>query len=264
MKTKMLTLSIAALCGFGIAGGAALQNPAHAANNPKTYQQAQAEIPMEKAIETAKQKYDGVISEVELDHDMNRLVYEIEFQKGNGKTLNIKMDANTGKVINKKTDKDDDPADYKTDLSIEKAVKIAEQKYDGTVSEVELEKQPSGKIVYEFEIHQNNGKLKVVMDANSGDILSHSTVNKDNDDDQNTDDDQDYQDQKTNGHVKISKQDAIKIAENNITGKAVSSKIDHDDGKTIYKIKIKTKDGSIYKAEIDANSGKLLEMELDD
>jgi uncharacterized membrane protein YkoI len=81
-----------------------------------------------------------------------------------------------------------------TSLSIDEAAKIAVNKVNGTVTEVEKEME-NGRLEYKFEIQTNQGEADVRVDAETGKITrvqfddDQRDDRDDNDDDNNGDDD---------------------------------------------------------------------------
>ena len=61
----------------------------------------------------------------------------------------------------------------------------------------------------------------------------------------------------------ITREEAIKIAEAEVDGKAYSFEKDEDDGRIEYEIELKTDRGEA-EVEMDAASGKILEVDYDD
>ncbi|MGA9845219.1 MAG: PepSY domain-containing protein [Nitrososphaeraceae archaeon] len=141
----------------------------------------------------------------------------------------------------------------KTFLSTDEVEKIALKEVAGIVEEIELEKQ-AGKSVYEVDIEKDNIDYTLHIDAYSGEIY---TIDSDNDDDNN------HSHNGQNNQNIISQADAIAIAEKAVNGKVVEIEKDEDDGLIKYEVELKTDRGEV-KVEIDASTGKVLEVELDD
>ncbi|MCB1024764.1 MAG: PepSY domain-containing protein [Acidobacteria bacterium] len=64
--------------------------------------------------------------------------------------------------------------------------------------------------------------------------------------------------------AKIKKPAAQEIAIKRVPGEIIESEIEKENGKLIWSFDIRGKDGKIYDVEIDANSGKVLNVEEDD
>jgi uncharacterized membrane protein YkoI len=140
----------------------------------------------------------------------------------------------------------------KTLLSIDEVEKIALQKVNGVVESIELEKE-RGKTVYEIDIEKDNIDYDLHIDAYSGEVYSVTT------------DDDDFDDDGYHiSHSKlISQAKAVAIAEKEVNGKMVEVDRDEDDGRIKYDIELKTSNGEA-EVEIDASTGKVLEVEWED
>ena len=143
----------------------------------------------------------------------------------------------------------------KTFLSIDEVKKIALQEVNGVVEEIELEKE-SNKAVYEVDIEKDDIDYDLYIDAYSGEIYS---VDRD---DHNDDDDIDDNNLSNNKNT-ISQADATAIAEKAVNGKVVEIEKDEDDGLIKYEVELKTDRGEA-EVEIDASTGKVLDVEWDD
>jgi uncharacterized membrane protein YkoI len=140
-----------------------------------------------------------------------------------------------------------------TFLSLDEVKKIALQEVDGVVEEMELENK-SNKAIYEVDIEKDDIDYDLYIDAYSGEIYS-----VDRDDHDNDDDDDNF----LNNKNTISQDDAIAIAEKTANGKVVEIKLDEDDGFLKYDVELRTDRGEA-EVEIDAITGNVLEVELDD
>ena len=142
----------------------------------------------------------------------------------------------------------------KTFLSIDEVKKIALQEVNGVVEDIELENE-SNKAVYEVEIEKNDIDYDLYIDAYSGEIYS---VDRD---DHNNDNDID-DDNLSNNKNTISQADATAIAEKAVNGSGRIEK-DEDDGLIKYEVELNTDRGEA-EVEIDASTGKVLDVEWDD
>jgi uncharacterized membrane protein YkoI len=143
----------------------------------------------------------------------------------------------------------------KTFLTLDEVKKVALQEVDGVVEEIELENE-SNKAVYEVDIEKNDIDYDLYIDAYSGEIYS---VDRD---DHNNDDDID-DDNLSNNKNTISQADATAIAEKAVNGKVVEIEKDEDDGLIKYEVELNTDRGEA-EVEIDASTGKVLDVEWDD
>lgn len=109
--------------GTGNAVVTELENiTANAKNTAKTDETAKASestnnssvITEKQAIEIAKAKASGKVTDLELDEDDNRLIYEIEIRNGKME-YDFEIDATTGDIIKYEEDLDDDNDDDRYD-----------------------------------------------------------------------------------------------------------------------------------------------------
>lgn len=154
------------------AGVGAYSYTAHAAN-PKT------KITMETAVQSAVEKEAGTPSGVELDKERGAYVYEVEIQ-GKTKETEVKIDADSGKIINVKKEKlESEMSGIQPKISIEEAEKIAVEKVKGTLTEISLDHE-TGKLVYEAEVQSKTEEHEVEIDAETGKIIKVESESQDN------------------------------------------------------------------------------------
>lgn len=135
-------------------------------------------------------------------------------------------------------------------LSIEEAIKTAQEEGKGKVSDVELEWE-RGNLVYNVELQGNGTETDVELNANTGEVLKVKSEKEDEQDEEIT------LDQKL-----FSASDAIQLAEKEADGEFSELQLDHDNGTLIYDIELEGKQEAEIK--IDALTGKVLKVELDD
>ncbi|RBP64390.1 putative membrane protein YkoI [Alkalibaculum bacchi] len=145
-------------------------------------QTKQVKLTEKGATKIALEKVPGTIKEVELEDEDGTIVYEFEILSTDGTQKDVKVDAQTGKVIKLEADneeneeeKDEEENQAKlakqTKITEEEATKTALKELPGTVKEVELENE-DGTIVYEFEILSTDGtQNEVKVDAQTGKIV---------------------------------------------------------------------------------------------
>lgn len=178
----------------------------------------------------------------------------------------------------------------KANVEQEDVIRIIEDKFDGNVKEIEFEKD-DGKEKYEVEYTKGNKEYEVEIDANDGKVIKeevevasqHHGIHKDdnreqvkpkhnnsgekakakNDDDRKQAKLKNDNTNKSKGNGLISMQEAIAIAKQNYSGKVTEVELDDDDGHRIYEIEIETNRGEV-ELEIDAKTGKILDVEWDD
>lgn len=155
----------------------------------------------EEITEKALTEVDGTVTEVELERELTRTIYEVEIVK-DGFEYDLDMDAVTGKVLkNDKSTDDDDKDDLddnsskidssKVAITREVAIETALKEASGTVTDIELESDDA-QVFYEIEVEDGTKEVDVKIDATTGAVLK---VDKDDDDeDDNDNDDSDDED----------------------------------------------------------------------
>lgn len=128
-----------------------------------------------------------------------------------------------------------------------KAVEIALQKFPGTVTDVELEKEDE-QLLYEIKIKSNHKKAKFKINADTGDILTFKA--------KKADEKIDYENNTLIGIIK-----AIEIAEQQFTGTVIEAELEEKYGKYFYEVEMKENEKEA-EMEIDANTGELLEINI--
>lgn len=143
-------------------------------------------------------------------------------------------------------------------ISVEKAKEIAlDASKGGQVTRVHLEEE-YGQKEYEIEIINQDIEYDVDLDAVTGKILKMDQDSQDNDYDYNDDN---YELQ--NVSPKISLEEAKKIALTKVKGTVVEVSVD-DDYQLVYEVEINTNDYREAEVEVDAMTGDILTVEMDD
>jgi len=149
-------------------------------------------------------------------------------------------------------------------LTVAQAKEAALKATDGKVDDVDLERR-NGQTFYEVEIDKKGSSDVVVrLDAYTGKILAVV-------DDEDYDDDDDYNgtvagassNQAASKQVKLTEAQASNIALKQVTGgKVTKIELDHDNGRYVYEVELRTADGEAD-VDIDANTGKVLSFDQD-
>ena len=188
-KSAIIALTIAGVGATAIA--APTTNTKAVTGSSEAVSAMQSKISLTQAINIAKQNAKGDIVSAEFDYDDDdkkgaaTSKYEVEFIS-NGTAYEVKIDANTGKVIKTKQEKLDkeDMAEYsamkQAKVSLTSAMQKAAQSVNGKVigAEFELEK---GQATYDIEVVKNNQIYDVSIDANTGKVLSSQVDMEDED-----------------------------------------------------------------------------------
>ena len=155
---------------------------ASAASNVDEVRAAQAaKISLKQAITIASKSASGILISADFDEDDSDAigkggVYELEFST-DSVNYEIKVDANTGKIVKKETDRldGDDINAYqvqkKAKTDIMKAIKIAEKQTGGKILEIEFENDrdyANHTAYYKADLLKGNKIVSINVDANSG------------------------------------------------------------------------------------------------
>ncbi|AMN67482.1 PepSY domain-containing protein [Psychrobacter sp. P11G5] len=181
-KSMIVALTIAGVGATAIAAPAA--NTKAVTESSEAISAMQSKISLSQAIEIAKQNAKGDLVSAGFDYDDDddngkgavTGEYEVEFVS-NGTAYEVKIDANTGKVLKTEQEKLDkeDMAEYsamkQAKVTLTRAMQKAAQSVNGKVisAEFELEK---GQSVYDIEVVKGNQIYDVSIDANTGKVLS--------------------------------------------------------------------------------------------
>lgn len=187
MNKKFLAISMAitlsALVGVTTASALSSKN-----NTSHTVKQA-VRITAAQATAAALSAQPGTTGKTELEDEDGKVVYGVEVTAANGTKYDVKVDANTGKVLKieadeegKDEEKEDESEDNETDdgnlsasITAAQATTSALTAQPGTVGKAELEDE-DGKAVYGIEVTATNGtKYDVKVDANTGKVLKIET-----------------------------------------------------------------------------------------
>lgn len=182
-------------------------------------------------------QYPGEIEEIELETDFNRAVYEVEVVS-DGKEYDLKLDGNTGEVLNLK----------------EKSVKNQEK--EKIALEENNDKQNTNDRQDDDVKHENNDRHH----------HHHNQHHHDNKDDnkgkKEAKQKSSKQASKENKRTVIDSSEAISIAKDAFSGKVVKFELDEDDGRLIYEIELES-DREEAEIEIDAYTGEIIVIEID-
>lgn len=208
----------------------------------------------------------GVVVEIELDKDDDKIIYEIEILNGNIE-FEISIDAYSGEVLefekDYKDDKDkgeDDKSkgerdrNNKGDILDKKAISEITLDYTrgGVIIKIELE-EDDDEYIYEVEVLTETGEYSLEINAYSGKI-------------EKIDYDENNESNITNKELLegiISIEQAKNIALSLTDGGTITEiKLDEDDGLFLYEIEVESGDEE-YEIKLDAQSGQVISFEKD-
>lgn len=155
---------------------------ASAASNVDEVRAAQAaKISLKQAITIASKSASGILISADFDEDDSDAigkggVYELEFST-DSVNYEVKVDANTGKIVKKETDRLDGDGinvyqvQKKAKTDIMKAINIAEKQTGGKILEIEFENDrdyANHTAYYKADLLKGNKIVSINVDANSG------------------------------------------------------------------------------------------------
>ena len=184
-KSIIMVLSIAGVSTAAIAVG---QSSTTRTEVSEAVAAAQSKISLEQAIVIAKKTIRGDVVSADFDqHDHSAGGnYEVNIVNNNTE-YEVKIDANSGKVLSNKQEKLDkeDMAEYdamkKSKTSLSQAIKKANQSVKGKVIEAGFDID-FGKPAYKIEIIKGTQIHKVVVDSMTGKIIRSQVEAADSDD----------------------------------------------------------------------------------
>lgn len=184
-KSIIIVLSIA---GISTAALAVEQAVSSNSNTSEAMAAAQSKISLEQAITIAEKTIKGDVISADFDQNGRSAEgnYEIKLVANNTE-YEVKVDTNTGKVLQNKQEKLDkeDMAEYnamkKSKISLNQAIKQANQSVNGKVTEAGFDID-FGKPVYKVEIAKGTQVHKVIIDSMTGKIIRSQVEAADNND----------------------------------------------------------------------------------
>lgn len=187
---KKLGIAIGTLAGAAVIGLGVFQSSAA---------QADPKLSTDDIRQMVTDQYEGTITEMELDKEFNKVVYEVEIEDEK-QEIDLKLDGDTGEVIkeNKKERKNDGMKITEKEkkqklnnsdiLSTDEVTKIALNEFSGTVTDLELD-EDDDRLIYEIEIKNGDDEADFEIDAVNGEILELEIDTDDDDDDDDRYDD---------------------------------------------------------------------------
>ncbi|OFS63226.1 PepSY domain-containing protein [Nosocomiicoccus sp. HMSC09A07] len=130
---------------------------------------------IEDAIDEAKSRFDGQLTDIGVSKENNQYVYKIELESDT-EEYEVSLDVNDLSVVKEETEAEDDDDDNKyfnySDLvKVEDAIQTAKDNVNGKVKEWSTDFD-DGNLYYEIEIVQDNGNdVDVKVDAYTGDFV---------------------------------------------------------------------------------------------
>lgn len=139
-------------------------------------------------------------------------------------------------------------------ISLEQAIAIGNKTIKGDLVSAEFDQKgysAGGK--YDVKFIANNTEYKIRIDADTGKVLSAKQDQLDR---------EDMAEYKAMKQAKVSLNQAMEKATQNINGKIIEAGFDVDNGKSVYEIKV-AKGNQIHKMVIDSVTGKVVSSRLE-
>lgn len=139
-------------------------------------------------------------------------------------------------------------------ISLEQAIAIGNKTIKGDLVSAEFDQKgysAGGK--YDVKFIANNTEYKIRIDADTGKVLSAKQDQLDR---------EDMAEYKAMKKAKVSLNQAMEKATQNINGKIIEAGFDVDNGKSVYEIKV-AKGNQIHKMVIDSVTGKVVSSRLE-
>ena len=139
-------------------------------------------------------------------------------------------------------------------ISLEQAIAIGNKTIKGDLVSAEFDQKgysAGGK--YDVKFIANNTEYKIRIDADTGKVLSAKQDQLDR---------EDMAEYKAMKQAKVSLNQAMEKATQNINGKIIEAGFDVDNGKSVYEIKV-AKGNQIHKIVINSMTGKVISSRLE-
>ncbi|CAM4308361.1 PepSY domain-containing protein [Lacicoccus alkaliphilus] len=226
----------------------------------KTGETSEFKYSVQDAVDMAAERFEGSVTDVELDGDDGEYYYEIEMKNGedeydveiNAEDLSIKEEETDREAKSDEVDGAQTDAAEVTDggyIGMDEAVKIAKDEAGGgEVDEKEFDRDDNE---YEIDVLKDGAKYEVEINATTGDVKDVEVGKKEG---RHTSDEETVTD---SGFIGMD--EAVKVAKDKVGGGDVHEKaFDRDDNE--YEIDI-FYDGSKYEVEINATTGEVKDID---
>lgn len=234
---------------------------------------ADPDLTYEDIREKVRAQYPGEITELELDNEGKKPIYEVEIEI-DGKEYELLIDGNTGEVLKldeKLTAKnvtkkeplevaEEDDA-KEEDKSVEIKEKVEEERTPTETSQEEKVTVSAPK----QEVNEKENETKATSQATDTQVnkaAETKQTEKPKAEKKQQQKPEKKQQQTKDKKSTISKEEAIQIALKQFSGKVEDVELDKDDGRLIYEIEIESSRGEA-EIEIDAYTGKVLVVDID-
>lgn len=204
----------------------------------------------------------GTVRDVDRSSDDGRERWEVEVVRTSGSIVEVEIGVNDGRVYEVESYtvvESDDLNPGGGVMTLQEALKLARTSVEGRLVRWELEREGRTAWEWEIELEDGNGRRREIdIDARARRIDEVSDdFGRDDDDDDHGDDDG----ISSIPNTAISREQAEDIALKLLGGRVLDTDFESDDGSAYYDIEVERESGSRVEVEIDALTGKVLEVE---
>lgn len=192
----------------------------------------------------------ATVTDVDVDHEDGKLVYEVELFRGT-KEFKLTYRASDAKLVAYEWEEHAvDRYSGTKQIGESKCRELAGKKVkDATITSL-VQKYDDGIAIYKVKMKKSNKKFELKYHAGTGQLIEYEwklTAASSTD---------------AGGYIGLEKAKSIALKE--VPGATVlKAKLDTDDGVKVYEVEL-YKNGLEYEFTIDAKTGKILEMDIDD
>ncbi|OCA92873.1 PepSY domain-containing protein [Pseudobacillus wudalianchiensis] len=127
----------------------------------------------------------------------------------------------------------------------------------GTVTDIELESDEGSK-KYDIEILKQNREFDIEIDAATGKVMKYNEEIQS----KNDSEEKDFKQQNLSPNVSL--EEAKKIALDRVKGTVTEAELEDDHNRLVYEFEISTANDHEIEVKVNAENGKVLNVELDD
>ncbi|MFT4413407.1 PepSY domain-containing protein [Bacillus sp. UMB0728] len=155
-------------------------------------------------------------------------------------------------------------------ITKEEAISAALKEVAGKAAKTELEDE-DGTVVYGVEVTDDQGKNQdVKVDAKTGKVLKveaddeNEKADKEEKEDKDSEVSDKQEQQQLEKEATISAEESTTIALKEVKGQVTDTELEDEDGTVVYGVEITDDQGKKHDVKVDAKTGKVLKVDLDD
>ncbi|KAB7668909.1 PepSY domain-containing protein [Bacillus sp. B1-b2] len=191
-----------------------------------------------------------------------------------GTALNTSVFAASADTSNSKVEVTDEQEQQQlakeATITKEEAISAALKEVAGKAAKTELEDE-DGTVVYGVEVTDDQGKNQdVKVDAKTGKVLKveaddeNEKADKEEKEDKDSEVSDEQEQQQLEKEAKISAEESTTIALKEVKGQVTDTELEDEDGTVVYGVEITDDQGKKHDVKVDAKTGKVLKVDLDD